>query len=118
MADWTHDLFARLAELKQSGHFDYDEAFRIALREHPPRGRDLGEREARLFDVKAGDREDTLIEFARQVGENAWHNIVGPAGSGNGPSLRYFEADLIREAEDSSPARRAASGGHRFRSVA
>lgn len=114
MVTWQRAITGCLIELKRYGVVDFDEAWGIAYREHPPRSRDLGEQSAPLFDVRAGDREPTVVEFTRSVNERAWRGVVGPVGSGDGPALRFFRTELIREDEDSRPARR----GHRFRSVA
>jgi hypothetical protein len=73
------------------------------LRMHPPRGRDASIATPRLFD-EDGRAPETLVEFFKRACRHAYDGEVGPAESGNGPSLRYFNAEMLRDLDSSVPA--------------
>jgi hypothetical protein len=105
-ASWAADVVDHLIVLRADG-YDFERAWTMAMRLHPPRGRDLGVPAApRLFD-ETNRPVDGLVPFFRQVCENAYHDVRGPVGDGNGPAIRHFRVDMVRSVDESGPARRA-----------
>jgi hypothetical protein len=105
------ELVEYLRSLTSAQH-DYNSATRstgawtAALRLYPAHGRDLGAITPRLFE-EDGRAADGLVSFFRRACENAYHDVRGPAGSGNGPAIRHFTVEMVRAVDDSGPARRA-----------
>lgn len=85
--DWTSAVVGYLCQLKADGH-DFEEAWELAVRRFPPRGRDVGEERPTLF-ARVGDAE-TVVEFFRRVCSDAWE--------GRQPSLRHFGVESMRDA--------------------
>jgi hypothetical protein len=102
MSTWEQSITSRLASLRSAGH-TFEGAWGLALRMYPPRGRDAGVATPRLFD-EDGRAPETAIEFFKRACRRAYEGEVGPAGSGNGPSLRYFNAEMLRDLDSSAPA--------------
>lgn len=102
MASWESQVVGRLASLRSAGH-TFDGAWLLALRAHPPRGRDASLATPRLFD-EDGRAPETHIEFFKRVCRQAYEGEVGPVESGNGPSLRYFNVEMMRDMDSSAPA--------------
>lgn len=101
---WAADVSGHLVGLKlRHPGMEYEEAWRLALRAHPARGRDAGAATPRLFE-EDGSRSDTVVAFTRRVCEHAWLNVVGVPGSGDGPSLRFFRVELLRDMDESTRA--------------
>lgn len=83
---WTDEVVSFLCDAKIAG-VDYQEAWLAALREHPPSGVGLGQRQLAMGE------EETLIEFFARVTEDAWY--------GRRPTLQYLSVDLL-DREDQS----------------
>lgn len=65
--EWTELVVRRLAECKRAG-VPFERAWRDALEEHPPRGRDQGPQRPSLL-----DSEPSVVEFFRAACSDAWH---------------------------------------------
>ena len=113
---WSAQVVDSLAYSKGLGT-PFTEAWRLALLRHPPRGRHASEATPRLFD-EHGEKPDTLVTFFKRVCRDAYEDRVGPKGEGNGPSLQYFRGDMIRDMDESQPARRSVGSRSRHRQAA
>jgi len=84
---WQADVVAFLRECKAAG-WEFDTAWKEAVRTHPPRGTGFGNARAQtaLFDGE-GIHEPSLTEFLEQACRDAWHDLK--------PQLRYLSADLL-----------------------
>jgi hypothetical protein len=82
MSAWSSRVIDELAELKAQG-YDFQEAWRAAMQEHPPRGRDRGMRAPALFDDERHvEPVESPVEFLKRACEDAWR--------GRRPVLRYL----------------------------
>lgn len=82
MSAWSTRVVDELARLKEQG-YDFQEAWRAAMQEHPPRGRDRGLRAPALFDDERHvEPMESPVEFLKRATEDAWH--------GRRPVLRYL----------------------------
>jgi hypothetical protein len=104
-ASWAADVVDRLIELRADG-YPFARAWREALRLHPYDGGGVGSGTPRLFD-ETGRAPETMVSFFRRACENAYHDVRGPVGDGNGPAIRHFRVDMVRSVDESGPARRA-----------
>lgn len=93
---WEARLVAHLCESKRQGA-PFEAAWREAMRAHPPRGRDLGEYAATLFDER-GRREVCVADAMRGYCQDAW--------DGRRPALARFGLEMLREGDLSSSAQR------------
>lgn len=114
---WYGTVVDYLIELRRAEGPDFERHWGLAMRRHPPRGRDASPATPRLFD-ETGGKPDTLLAFFKRVTESAYCNERGPAGSGIGPALGYFRGEMVRHLDDSAPARRASGSSRAFRSAA
>jgi hypothetical protein len=104
---WASDVVDRLIELRAAEGPDFDRHWALAMRLHPARGRDMGEVAPRLIEGDNKPADSPMVSFFRRVCEAAYNDVHGPAGSGNGPAIRYFTVEMVRAVDDSGPARRA-----------
>ena len=81
---WQSQVVAVLRECKDYG-LSFDEAWIMALEEHPPRGTGFGNGRRQLEFPEEG--EPTLVEFLRAACEDAWH--------GRRPHLAALSTDLL-----------------------
>jgi hypothetical protein len=79
--EWTELVVRRLAERKLAG-VPFERAWRDALEEHPPRGRDRGPERPSLLDA-----EPSVVEFFRGACSDAWH--------GRRPELARLDVALL-----------------------
>lgn len=103
---WPSAVVAYLADCKREG-LPHEAAWRDAMRVYPPPGNGS---ESTLFDDR-GEPHGTLVGFLKRVSRDAYEDRVGPVGSGSGPALRGFRADMLMVLDMSGPAvrqRRAA----------
>lgn len=68
---WSSRVIQTLLVLKRAG-LDFEDSWRFALEQHPPRGRDLGEQRPTLF-AEGAEGELSPVEFLRVSAEDAWH---------------------------------------------
>lgn len=116
-ATWAARVVNTLIELRADG-YSFDRAWSMAQRQHPPRGKDdAAPSVPNLFD-EDGRAIDGVVSFFRRACENAWHDVRGPAESGNGPAIRHFRLEMVREVDDASPALRSTSSHGRYRMAA
>jgi hypothetical protein len=94
---------------------DFDYAWRLAMNAYPPAG-GVGD-VTTLFDERSRPH-DPADDFLRRVCRNAYDESVGPVGEGNGPSVKYFRPDMIRDLDSSVPARRSTLSRGRVRQAA
>ena len=122
---WSAQVVDNLAYSKGLGT-PFTEAWRLALLRHPPRGRDAApvvavhdndEATLALFDEQNKPPE-TVVSFFKRVCRDAYEDRVGAKGGGNGPSLQYFRGDMIRDMDESQPARRSVGSRSRHRQAA
>jgi hypothetical protein len=99
---WQQVVVGRLIELRAQDGPDFERHWTATLKLYPPTGRDVGPARPTLFDEQ-GRAAHTLIGFFKRVCDNAYHDRVGPKGSGNGPALRHFRADILHALDDSGP---------------
>jgi hypothetical protein len=105
MAVWESQVVDRLASLRSAGH-TFDGAWLLALRAHPPCGRDASIATPRLFD-EDGRAPETLVEFFKRACRDAYEGRVevGPAIRVVATAvLRYFNAEMLRDLDSSAPA--------------
>lgn len=100
--NWPAQVTAHLLASKRCG-IPWPEAKQLALTAHPPRGRDAAP--TTLFD-ELGRTHDTTVAFYWRVAEKAFHNYIGPVGSGDGPALRHFSPGALIDLDSSTPARK------------
>jgi hypothetical protein len=83
--NWIGDVVEHLARSRRAGA-TFDDAWSAALREFPPRGRDVGVWRPTLLPEPGG--EVSVVEFFRVAAEDAWY--------GRRPVLRHFDARALR----------------------
>lgn len=98
---WQGILVDRLITLRAEG-YTFATAWSAAIHEAPIRNDCSG----RLFD-ETGQPSETVVMFFRRACESAWHGERGPAGSGQGPALGHFRAEMVRPLDGSGPAKMA-----------
>lgn len=98
---WPGKVVAVLLSCKAQG-VPFERAWREALTTHPPRG---SASEATLFD-EAGEPHDTTVAFLKRVTRNAYDDVQGPVGEGNGPAIGHFRGSMLRDLDSSTPARK------------
>lgn len=110
---WAEAMVEELAELKAAG-WEFDQAWRAAVRDHPPRGIDRGRTVTALFeDEEHPEPVESLVDFLRRVADDAWHD--------RRPLLRPLGGllEMIEGLEAAAVARKAAGPrGSRDRLVA
>lgn len=93
--------------------YSFDVAWSMAMKQLPPSVNDSGGWRPQL----AINGDETVVGFFRHACENAVNDVRGPVGSGNGPALRHFCVETIRDVDAAAPARHGLTGP-RFRQVA
>lgn len=83
---WTSKMVDELVTLKRTGVDDYEVAWRMAEKAHPPMGRDLGSPRPTLFPETGLD--ESVVEFMHRACGDAWH--------GRRPELRGLQVLLER----------------------
>jgi hypothetical protein len=91
---WQSNVVEHMRGLRANGTRDFEEAWRLALRAFPPRGRDMGPVTPTLLD----DDGETVVAFFRRVADDAWH--------GRAPALQHFHPSLLLGDDGSEPAPR------------
>lgn len=99
-APWEALVVDQLIRHKRNG-LTHDEAWALAERMYPPRGRDVMAASGTLFDPATGDVEISLAEFLKTVTRRAWHDYTGPE-PGQGKYLRFFTVDIVAGFGDES----------------
>jgi hypothetical protein len=85
------------------GQLTYEAAWKLAVKENPPRSRDMGEMAPTLFGT-----EMPLVEFLHEAAWAAWHDFTS-SEPGQGKALGRFRVDMLASWGDSSePAARMA----------
>jgi hypothetical protein len=111
MAVWESQVVDRLASLRSAGH-TFEGAWGLALRGNPPKGQVAGIATPRLFEDD-GRAPETLVEFFKRACRDAYEGRVDPPSEdlpegdprrGNGPGLRYFNVEMLRDLDSSAPA--------------
>lgn len=92
MTTWAADVVDHMLDLKQAG-WAHEEAWRSAMRAHPPRGRDLGPERPSLL-----DEDESVAAFFKRATYDAWHGLR--------PALAHFHASLLQDVDLSEPAAR------------
>jgi hypothetical protein len=92
---WQADVVERLCDYKAAG-VPFDEAWRQAMIDCPPRGRDMGPERPSLF-----DRDTSQVAFFRRAADDAWH--------GRKPALQGFHPSLLLEVSGVTHGRRGRS---------
>lgn len=121
MTDWTAAVVGHLCESKRSG-LTFETAWNLAIQTYPPRRRDTGALEevapdGRQLRMNLRPREETLVGFFKRACEDAWHDR-GANREKTEPRVRFFRVEIIREVDESAPARRAHGAGGRVRQAA
>lgn len=108
---WQPAVIAHLARSKAQ-MYTWPSALDMALAAHPaPRehARVRGEAQLSLVpdasDGPADVDEIGMVEFFLTCCKHAYMDMVGPVGSGDGPSLRWFRLTLTGEVDETAPAR-------------
>jgi hypothetical protein len=114
MTSWAGLVVERLAELRAAEGPNFDRHFAMALQAYPARGE--GVSTPRLFE-EDGRPAEGLVTFLRRVAEDAYYDVRGQPGSGNGPRIRDFRVEMVREV-DAAPALRSTSSHGRYRMAA
>lgn len=102
MSRWAALVVDHLVQRRSEG-WTFERAWQDALVWLPARGADASAATPRLFE-EDGSRPDTIVAFHKRVCENAWHDRVDKPGSGNGPKLRHFRVELLRDLDMSTRA--------------
>lgn len=97
---WQQAMIERLAASKRLD-VPFWVAWQQAIRYCPPPRQ---EAPATLFDDE-GRRPETLTGFFQRACEHAYLDVQGPPGSGDGPALRGFRADMLQLLDADAPAR-------------
>lgn len=100
---WESSVVEHLAKLRAAEGPQFDHHWRMTLRLFPSRG--WGGGQATLFD-EDGTVAVSALAFFRKACAAAYYDERGVAGSGNGPAIRHFRLDMIRDTDSSSFARR------------
>jgi hypothetical protein len=98
---WPVAMTEHMLASKRCG-LTFEDAYRAAERAYPPPGRGA---EATLFD-DTGSPHDGLVTFFCRAARAAYNDVQGPPGSGSGPALRGFRAEMLRELDLSEPVLR------------
>jgi hypothetical protein len=106
---WTVAVVAHLTRSKRLG-VAFDVAWQDAMAADPPEGgRPVA---STLFDDEGephgamSPETRAMVAFQRRILGAAYEDTVGPVLSGNGPALRHFRPEMLRDLDSSAPARK------------
>lgn len=89
-SDWNARVVEHLVMLKRQG-LGFDDAWLMAMRAHPPRGRDCGPERPTLLDDPR--ESESLVAFHRRACSDAWF--------GRRPELKHFHPSLLIDRDGS-----------------
>lgn len=101
---WYGIVVCRLIELRAEEGPMFERHWGMAMKLYPPRGGVADVATPRLFD-EDGRRPDTVLSFFKRVAQSAYYNERGKPGTGIGPALGYFRAEMVRPLDESAPAK-------------